>query len=546
MSGRLICWCATLLLLATPAAAQDFDKGLAAARAGDFATAVAQWRPLAEDGNAEAQFNLGALYESGLGVPKNLGDAAGWYVLAAAQGQVSAQYNLGVMYAEGRGVERDYTRAAEWLRRAAEQGHAKAQYNLAVLYQTGHGVPKDPDVARKWFAKAAASGVSPGSEAHESATVSAVALGPGKSDDDAEAKKTAAQRAADMVPDEPQHQDAEASTAAPIAADRPIQDDTEMAPAEETTVAARQPGLEPAAGPIVTPLPAGPLHIGAKWRAGQRFHLEISETRERKRGGRFVMAQASETTADLVVKAVSDDGALFELTYGAAKTKTAGDANASQLANELGKLIEGQVVAYRTDQTGEVTTLVNPGELVAFYRKAIDKVVNQIGSEGADPQLVGQIRANLDPLLAEDNAATQALELPRLLHFFTGRELEVGKAYHEVGAMRLPPSADALPSTVDYSLKWFDRSAGIAWLRWHESVDPQRTASAMKDYIRKLAAQAEQPVPDDFKLGDVDASDSADYEIDLATGLPRQVIYTRNIKLLGYSQTEKRRIRIVP
>ena len=74
---------AYMLLVGLNAAdAQDFGKGLAAARAGDFAAAISEWRPLADDGHAEAQFNLGALYEAGLGVPEDLAEAAGWYALA--------------------------------------------------------------------------------------------------------------------------------------------------------------------------------------------------------------------------------------------------------------------------------------------------------------------------------------------------------------------------------------------------------------------------------------------------------------------------------
>ena len=86
-----------LMLSQTPAVAQDFEKGLAAARAGNFAVAVAEWRPLANDGHVEAQFNLGTIYEAGFGVPKDAAEAAGWYAMAAGQGHARAQYNLGVM-----------------------------------------------------------------------------------------------------------------------------------------------------------------------------------------------------------------------------------------------------------------------------------------------------------------------------------------------------------------------------------------------------------------------------------------------------------------
>ena len=63
--------------------------------------------------------------------------------------------------------------------------------------------------------------------------------------------------------------------------------------------------------------------------------------------------------------------------------------------------------------------------------------------------------------------------------------------------------------------------------------------------MESLVAQAGQPAPGDYKIGAVDVSDSADYEIDLATGFPKQVIYTRKVELFGFTQTEKRRIRVL-
>ena len=80
---------------AVSAQAQDFDRGLAAAQSGDFATALKEWRPLAEQGDALAQYNLGAMYEFGDGVVQDYAEAVRWYRLAAEQGHAKAQYNLG-------------------------------------------------------------------------------------------------------------------------------------------------------------------------------------------------------------------------------------------------------------------------------------------------------------------------------------------------------------------------------------------------------------------------------------------------------------------
>lgn len=132
-----------------------FEEGVRAYKSGDYATAFREWQPLAQQGDAGAQFLLGALYAQGHGVPQDYGQAAQWFRRAAEQGHVAAQYNLGVRYHEGRGVPQDAPQAATWFQRAAQQGFARAQYNLGVLYANGDGVPRDHDQAAQWFRRAA-------------------------------------------------------------------------------------------------------------------------------------------------------------------------------------------------------------------------------------------------------------------------------------------------------------------------------------------------------------------------------------------------------
>lgn len=92
----------------------------------DYTAAYDEWLPLAELGDAEAQFNIGVLYDEGAGVARNLATAADWYRKAAAQGFIDAQTNLGIMYYHGLGVEQDHETAAHWFRLAADQGDAEA------------------------------------------------------------------------------------------------------------------------------------------------------------------------------------------------------------------------------------------------------------------------------------------------------------------------------------------------------------------------------------------------------------------------------------
>ena len=101
---------------------------------GDYATALQELRPLAEQGDAVAQIALGAMYAKGNGVPLDDYEAVKLLRLAAEQGDAEAQTYLGVMYANGTGVPQDDKEAVKWYRLAAEQGHAKAQNNLGVIY----------------------------------------------------------------------------------------------------------------------------------------------------------------------------------------------------------------------------------------------------------------------------------------------------------------------------------------------------------------------------------------------------------------------------
>ncbi len=91
-----------------------FQDGLLAYHRGDHAVAMEIWRPLAEGGNASAQYMVGYLYARGEGVVSNSGTAAKWYHRAADQGDPDAQLNLGLMYVKGAGVKKSYVAAYQW------------------------------------------------------------------------------------------------------------------------------------------------------------------------------------------------------------------------------------------------------------------------------------------------------------------------------------------------------------------------------------------------------------------------------------------------
>ena len=128
-------------MAAGPAAADLLADGAAAYEAGDYGEAANAWRPLAEAGDAMAQFNLGLLYETGRGVAEDPAQAAVWYERAALQGVAQAQFNLALLHQTGRGVEKNGAQALYWLEvaarhgKGAEQDHAAdAASQLAVIF----------------------------------------------------------------------------------------------------------------------------------------------------------------------------------------------------------------------------------------------------------------------------------------------------------------------------------------------------------------------------------------------------------------------------
>ena len=104
-----------LLLAAHGLAHGGIEEGVAAYNQGDYGTALREWRPLAKQGNAGAQLNVGYMYDNGYGVPQ------------------------------------DYKEAIKWYRRAAEQGNKRAQYNLGLMYDIGYGVPQNKVHAHMWY-----------------------------------------------------------------------------------------------------------------------------------------------------------------------------------------------------------------------------------------------------------------------------------------------------------------------------------------------------------------------------------------------------------
>lgn len=147
---------------AVPAQAQQpsVKAGIEAWQSGDYATAINNWRPLAEKGDADAAFNLGQAYRLGRGVVVNLGAAQTWLGRAADKNHLDAQTTLGLLlFQNGNRVG-----GLRWLKMAAERGEPRAMLVYGTALYNGDGVARDPVKAYAYVSRSAAQGLPPAKE----------------------------------------------------------------------------------------------------------------------------------------------------------------------------------------------------------------------------------------------------------------------------------------------------------------------------------------------------------------------------------------------
>jgi len=237
---------ATLTVVATiaaPAAAAGVKDGVDAWQRGDYAAAVAIWRPLAESGDGDAAFNLAQAYKLGRGVPTDLGQAKIWYGKAAQAGHVQGAANYGLLLFQ----DGDRRSAMPWIAKASAAGDPRAQYVYGTALFNGDLAARDWPKAYALMTRAAAAGL-------PQATTSLSQMDQYMSADDRQkGLQMATQMASQPVPPTGRHlvtagNDVAASPAEPV---------SDLAPPPSRAVRVAQ--APPAAKPAKTPRPATPM-----------------------------------------------------------------------------------------------------------------------------------------------------------------------------------------------------------------------------------------------------------------------------------------------
>lgn len=157
MNRKYLVAAALLIATAAPSSGQSVKAGIEAWQRSDYAGAVAIWRPLAEKGDADAEFNLGQAYRLGRGVPTNLAAAKTWFERAAQQGHLDAETTLGLLLFQNQ----DQSEGLKWLKKAAAQGEPRALLVYGTALVNGDSVTQDPVLGYAYVSRAAAQGLEP-------------------------------------------------------------------------------------------------------------------------------------------------------------------------------------------------------------------------------------------------------------------------------------------------------------------------------------------------------------------------------------------------
>lgn len=155
---------ATVLALSLNNVHAGLNEGVDAYENSHYATALKELEPLANEGDATAQYYVGLMYDNGFGVEQDYSQSFAWYLKSALQNDTDAQYNLAYMYANAQGTPQDLDKALEWYQKSANGGDdGDAQFNLGHLYEYGmiqdvedsQTIPIDYKKAVYWYRIAA-------------------------------------------------------------------------------------------------------------------------------------------------------------------------------------------------------------------------------------------------------------------------------------------------------------------------------------------------------------------------------------------------------
>ena len=275
---------------------------------------------------------------------------------------------------------------------------------------------------------------------------------------------------------------------------------------------------------------------------GDSHRLAVTLTQERYQGSERPMAITASAFVDVAVLGKRGTDLIVAWTY--RDLQVEGGGPQAKLFRDLFGVLEGQRIEYYLDQDGAVVGLHNLDDVLALNREFVDEFTASLSEQLGNAQLAAMIEKMVAPLLTPEAVELTSLEGPQLFHFFAGASLEPDVLYGYEDILALP-GGGTVPARAEFSLRGHDVDGRTGVIDWRQYPDPDRAAAALQQMIAVMAAQAGVTLPEDFDLSGIVIEDSAEFEMDLTTGLARRIRHQRETTILEQGRVKRTVVRLI-
>lgn len=278
------------------------------------------------------------------------------------------------------------------------------------------------------------------------------------------------------------------------------------------------------------------------WKAGEKIQFEMVRTRERTTPGTDTSRGIARTDLEIEVLSADDDSSLLAWTWG----KTRFDdpaAGESPLAQKLANILEGVPYIIELDSEASIQGVRNWEQLKADVAKVMDILTGEMKAAGTEQPFIDQVRAQVGSMFGSRQQIEQLCTKEAQLFFMVlGVEMEIGKPLKYEDSLPNPYGGEPFPSHAVLELEEVDSQAGLARIKWVQSVDEEDGRRIMAEILKALAVRTGKPVPEIALPKIVTIEETADFTIEMTSGWIRNLNHQRTTRTDGSTQVDKRMI----
>ncbi|MCA8979125.1 MAG: hypothetical protein H6831_05925 [Planctomycetes bacterium] len=288
------------------------------------------------------------------------------------------------------------------------------------------------------------------------------------------------------------------------------------------------------------------ISLRPSWEVGDSYRLEFTKTRARSQGKREGEEMGTVTPVDVLVHGADDEGYSVRWKLGQAEFVGIDPEEMGPVA-DLAAMFQGVELDMHTNALGVPDKLLNEEQVRKHVNELFDRIEELALADGAPPALIKQMLNPARGMVEGELLSGFLLREPGLFYFPCGLQLNVGEAVESEELIPNPFGGDPLPATSRLLLESLDTENGRAVVRHRlELGQGEETERILRETFTRIAKQMGGPAPRPESLPEMLIVDETEYDVDVATGLPRSMSYARTTSTAGTTQVDRVAIRVLP